>query len=149
MHWYRNIFSRVPSTKVREITAMLKAIHASEDIVAAREKAVRVIEKLRGLRLTNAAELAEAGVGETLTDYAFLEEHWGRIRTNNPLDRLLREIRRRTRVVGALPGWTIGLGPRRGQATPRRRYGVVDQEISEHRTAEGPADERSHHRLNQ
>ena len=57
VHWYRNIFSHVPSTKVREIAAMLKAIHASEDIVAAREKAVRVIEKLRGLRLTKAAEL--------------------------------------------------------------------------------------------
>jgi transposase-like protein len=34
VHWYRNIFSHVPSTKVREIAAMLKAIHASEDIVA-------------------------------------------------------------------------------------------------------------------
>jgi transposase-like protein len=52
VHWYRNIFSHVPSTRVREIAAMLKAIHASEDIVAAREKAIRVIEKLRGLRLT-------------------------------------------------------------------------------------------------
>jgi putative transposase len=58
-----------------------------------------VIEKLHGLRLTKAAELAEAGVEETLTYYP--EEHWRRIRTNNPLERLLREIRRRTRVVGA------------------------------------------------
>src|SRR5262245_56949386 len=82
---------------------MLKAIHASEDVVAAREKAIRVIEKLRGFRLTKAAELAEAGIEETLTYYAFPEEHWRRIRTNNPLERLLREIRRRTRVVGAFP----------------------------------------------
>ena len=74
---------------------MLKAIHASEDIAAAREKAVRVIEKLRGLRLTRAAELAEAAVEETLTYYAFPEEHWRRVRTNNPLEQLLREIRRR------------------------------------------------------
>ena len=58
MHWYRNIFSHVPSTKVREIAAMLKAIHATEGIVATREKAVRVIDKLRGLRLAKAAELA-------------------------------------------------------------------------------------------
>jgi putative transposase len=50
VHWYRNIFSHVPSTKVREIAAMLKAIHVSEDLAAAREKAIRVIEKLRGLR---------------------------------------------------------------------------------------------------
>ena len=84
VHWYRNIFSHVPATKVREIAAMLKAIHASEDIVAAREKAGRVIEKLRGLRLSRAAELVEAAVEETLTYYAFPEEHWRRIRTNNP-----------------------------------------------------------------
>jgi putative transposase len=44
---------------VREIAAMLKVIHASEDIVAAREKVVRVIEKLRGLRLNKAASLLE------------------------------------------------------------------------------------------
>src|SRR6478735_8604534 len=103
VHWYRNIFSHVPSTKIREIAAMLKAIHASEDIAAAREKAVRVIEKLRGLRLARAAELVEAAIEETLAYYAFPEEHWRRIRTNNPFERILREIRRRTRVVGAFP----------------------------------------------
>jgi len=103
VHWYRNIFSHVPSTKVREIAATLKAIHAGEDIVAAREKAVRVIEKLRALRLTKAAELVETAAEETLTYYAFPEEHWRRFRTNNPLERILREIRRRTRVVGAFP----------------------------------------------
>jgi putative transposase len=101
VHWYRNVFSHVPSTKVREIAAMLKAIHAGEDIAAAREKAIRVIEKLRGLRLSRAAELVEMAVEETLSYYAFPEEHWRRIRTNNPL--ILREIRRRTRVVGAFP----------------------------------------------
>jgi hypothetical protein len=57
VHWYRKIFSHVPSTKVREIAAMLRAIHAGENIVAARQKAVQVIEKMRGLRLDNAAEL--------------------------------------------------------------------------------------------
>jgi putative transposase len=103
VHWYRNIFSHVPSTKVREVAAMLKAIHASEDVVAAREKALQVIEKLRALRLTKASELAEAAFEETLTYYRFPEEHWRRIRTNNPLERILREIRRRTRVVGAFP----------------------------------------------
>ena len=60
----------VPATKVREIAAMLKAIHASEDIVAACEKAIRVIEKLRALQLTKAVELAEAAVEESLTYYA-------------------------------------------------------------------------------
>jgi transposase-like protein len=87
VHWYRNIFSHVPSTRVREIAAMLKAIHASEDVVAARDKAVRVIEKLHGLRLTKAAKLAQAGVEETLTYNAFPEEHWRRIRTTDEMDK--------------------------------------------------------------
>lgn len=42
-------------------------------------------------------------MGETLTYYDFPSEHWRRIRTNNPLERILREVRRRTRVVGAFP----------------------------------------------
>jgi putative transposase len=42
-------------------------------------------------------------VPETLAYYAFPEEHWRRIRTNNPLERIMREIRRRTRVVRAFP----------------------------------------------
>jgi putative transposase len=54
-------------------------------------------------RLAKAAELEEAAVEETLAYYAFPEEHWRRIRTNNPLERILREIRRRTRVVGSVP----------------------------------------------
>src|SRR5260370_27223461 len=83
VHWYRNIFSHVPSTKVREIAAMLKAIHASEDIAAAREKAVRVIEKLRRLRLARAAEHGEAAIKETLAYYAFPKEHCRRVLTNN------------------------------------------------------------------
>jgi putative transposase len=81
--------------KVRKIR------HVIARTLAAREKAIRVIEKLRALRLTKAAELAEAAIEETLTYYAFPEEHWRRIRTNNPLERRLREIRRRTRVVRA------------------------------------------------
>lgn len=62
-----------------------------------------MIEKLRGLRLIRAAELVETAVEATLTYYAFPAEHSRRIRNNNPLERILREIRRRTRVVGAFP----------------------------------------------
>jgi transposase-like protein len=43
VHWYRNVFSHVPSTNVREIAPMLKAIHASEDVVASREPIVAPI----------------------------------------------------------------------------------------------------------
>lgn len=106
VHWYRNIFSHVPKAKVREVAAMLKAIHAAEDAQAAREKAEAVITKLAGMKLTRAADLVKAAYEQTLAYYAFPEEHWRRIRTNNPLERLMREIRRRTRVVGAFPDGT-------------------------------------------
>jgi len=103
VHFYRNVFSHVPRPKMREVAAMLKAIHAAEDAAAARDKARQVVAKLREQRLTKAADLIEASVEETLAYYGFPEEHWRRIRTNNPLERILREIRRRTRVVGAFP----------------------------------------------
>jgi hypothetical protein len=55
-----------------------------------------------------ASTVAVPPVEETLTYYAFPSEHWRRIRTNNPLERILREIRRRTRVVGACERfWTL------------------------------------------
>src|SRR5262249_52257967 len=56
-----------------------------------------------GMRLGKAAELVRASVAETLAYMAFPREHWTRLRTNNPLERLNREIKRRTRVVGAFP----------------------------------------------
>ena len=103
MHFYRNVFSHLPRGKVREVARMLKAIHASEDLPAAREKAQAVIAKLHAMRLAKAAQLVEEHVEETLVYYGFPAGHWRRIRTNNPLERIIREIRRRTRVVGAFP----------------------------------------------
>jgi putative transposase len=103
VHFYRNVFTAVPSGKVKEVAAMLKAIHAQEDREAARVKAATVAEKLVGMRLTKAAEVLRSGIGETLAYMAFPREHWTRLRTNNALERLMREIRRRTRVVGNFP----------------------------------------------
>ncbi len=103
VHFYRNVFSHVPSAKVREVAHMLKAIHASEDRAAAEAKAADVIAKLKGLRLSKAAELVSESVQETFAYYAFPDQHWIKLKTNNPLERLMREIRRRTRVVGAFP----------------------------------------------
>jgi transposase-like protein len=103
VHFYRNVWTAVPTGKVKEVAAMLKAIHAQEDAKAAQEKALQVMEKLRLMRLAKAAEIVENGIDETLSYYAMPPEHWRCLRTNNPLERLMREIRRRTRVVGAFP----------------------------------------------
>ena len=82
---------------------MLKAIHAQEDREAALEKAAAVSEKLRNMKLKKAASKVEKGIHETLTYMIFPSEHWLRIRTNNTLERLNREIKRRTKVVGTFP----------------------------------------------
>ena len=103
MHCYRNVFSLVPAGKVRDIAQMLKAIHAQEDRKAAAEKMQAVIAELRARKLARAAELLEENGRETLTYYAFPDSHWIKLRTNNPLERIMREIRRRTRVVGVFP----------------------------------------------
>lgn len=103
VHFYRNVFSVVPRGRVKKVAMMLKAIHASEDREAANEKARSVIEKLKKQKLPMAAKKVEDSIHETLTYYDFPSEHWQRIRTNNPLERIMKEIRRRTRVVGAFP----------------------------------------------
>ena len=103
VHFYRNVFTAVPKGRVKEVAAMLKAIHAQEDRQAAEEKIAAVTKKLKGMKLTNAAKIVEEGGKETLSYYDFPSQHWRSLRTNNPLERLMREIRRRTRVVGAFP----------------------------------------------
>ncbi|NLZ04419.1 MAG: transposase, partial [Phycisphaerae bacterium] len=103
VHFYRNVFSVVPKGKVKQVAAMLKAIHAQEDRQAAQEKADAVVAKLKALKLPAAAELVREGIGETPTYYAFPDRHHRQIRTNNPLERIMREIRRRSRVVGCFP----------------------------------------------
>jgi putative transposase len=103
VHFYRNVFSVVPKGKVKEVAAMLKAIHAQEDRQEAQNKSETVAKKLDDMKLANAAGLVREGAQETLSYYAFPPEHWRSLRTNNPLERIMREIRRRSRVVGCFP----------------------------------------------
>ena len=103
VHFYRNVFSHVPRSKVREVAAMLKAIHAQESREAAESKSKDVIKKLKAMKLKAAAELVEQSIHETLAYYAYPPQHWLKIKTNNPMERLLKEARRRTKVVGAFP----------------------------------------------
>lgn len=103
VHFYRNVFSDLPKAKSRNVALMLKAIHAQESKEAARKKAEAVAEELRNIKLKEAAKKVCDSVEETLTYMSFPSEHWTKIRTNNVIERLNREIRRRTRVVGTFP----------------------------------------------
>jgi len=75
---------------------MLKAIHALD-------KARKVAKKLEALKLSKAAKVATEETEEATRYYKFPPEHWRCIRTNNPMERINREIRRRTKVVGGFP----------------------------------------------
>lgn len=103
VHFYRNVFSVTPRSKMQLVAKMLKAIHAQESKDAARNKAKAVTAELKMLKLKEAAKKIEDSIEETLTYMSFPYQHWARIRTNNAIERLNREIRRRTRVVGTFP----------------------------------------------
>ena len=103
VHFYRNVFSVVPKSKVKIMAKMLKAIHAQEGKKASLEKAKAVVAKLKTMKLKDAAKKVKDGMDETLTYCDFPSEHWTCIRTNNVIERLNHEIRRRTRVVGTFP----------------------------------------------
>ena len=85
VRFYRNVLAKVPKSKRSQVAATLKAIHAMES------------------REASAAKVVRDGYAETLTYCEMPREHWWRIRTNNAIERLNREIRRRTRVVGTFP----------------------------------------------
>jgi transposase-like protein len=133
VHFYRNVFSHVPHTKVREVAAMLKAIHAQEDKEAAQQKADQVIEKLKSMKLSAAAKLLEESIHETLT-YYYPSEHWLKLKTNNPMERLLKEARRRTKVVGAFPDGQLRTHAGGCQASTRVHNPLGHAEIYEHET---------------
>ena len=103
VHFYRNVWSKVPVTKINIVVPMLKAIHSQEDGEASREKAKQVVIKLKTMKLNEAAKIVEEGINETLTYTKYPRTHWRNLRTNNPIERLMREIRRRTNVVGNFP----------------------------------------------
>ena len=81
---------------------MLKAIHAQENKNTARVKAQAVAQQLREMKLT-AAKKIETGIDEMLTYMDYPAQHWNKIRTTNLIERVNREIKRRTRVIGAFP----------------------------------------------
>ena len=103
VHFYRNVLARVPKSRRAAVAAMLKAVHAMESREASEAKALAVAEELEGMRLGEAARVVRAGYAETLTYTGLPREHWARVRTDNAIERLNREVRRRTRAVGTFP----------------------------------------------
>ena len=102
VHFERNVLSHVPAGEMSEVAEDLKAIFKVR-----REKTARVLAEefvgLYGKRFPKAITVFEAGIEDTLTYLRYPGSHHARIRTTNMLERLFRELKRRTRVVGVFP----------------------------------------------
>ena len=105
VHFMRNVLSKTPPTHREWASAALKAVFAMESRESALAKAESVAAEMESRRLKAAANCLREGIGETTTYLLpeFPDGHRRRIRTNNMIERLNREIRRRTRVVGSFP----------------------------------------------
>jgi transposase-like protein len=102
-HFMRNLLVRVPKSAQGAVATMVRSIfeQPSSDEVWAQHG--RVLEQLRP-RFEQAAELVEDAAPNLLAFTAFPKDHWRRIWSNNPQERLNKELRRRTDVVGIFPG---------------------------------------------
>jgi len=102
VHFERNVLSHVPASEMSEVADDLKAVFKVRREKTARALAEEFVE-LYGKRFPKAVSVFEAGIGDALTYLRYPGSHHLRIRTTNMLERLFKEIKRRTRVVGVFP----------------------------------------------
>jgi putative transposase len=120
VRWYRNVFSHIPNGIVAEVARMLKEIQAQGDRVRAQAKIQEVLTKLKAMRLPEAAELVASKRHETLAYFAFPSTHWRQIRTNNPLECIIREISRPPARRPRLPRQSQRVDARGRKTAPHR-----------------------------
>jgi transposase-like protein len=104
-HFASNLLARVPRAAQPLVATLVRSIFAQPSAEEVWAQHGRVVEQLQD-RFTEAAELLIAAADDLLAFAAFPSEHWRQIWSNNPLERLHREIRRRTDVVGIFPNRT-------------------------------------------
>lgn len=101
-HFIRNLLTRVPKAAHGIVATYVRTIFAQPDAESVRAQHARTVEHLRS-RFPKAADMLDEAAEELLAFTAFPKEHWRQIWSNNPQERLNREIRRRTDVVGIFP----------------------------------------------
>ncbi len=101
-HFMRNLLTRVPKSAQGFVATMVRTIFAQPDTDMVREQHCRIVDQL-ATRFPEAAALLEEAETDLLAFTAFPKEHWRQLWSNNSLERLNKEIRRRTDVVGIFP----------------------------------------------
>jgi putative transposase len=102
VHFMRNALSLVPKAAQQMVGATIRTVFAQPDAASARQQWRRVTEGFRG-RFPKLSELMEEVEEDVLSYATFPPEHWQKIWSNNPLERLNKEVKRRTEVVGIFP----------------------------------------------
>ena len=105
VHFERNVLSHVPASSMAEVAQDLKAIfkvRREKTALVLTEEFVELYEK----RFPKAVSVFEAGIADALTYLSFPGSHHARIRTTNMVERMFKEVKRRTRVVGVFPNET-------------------------------------------
>lgn len=101
-HFLRNALALVPKSAQELVAASIRTVFAQPDAALAREPWRRVADGFR-TRFPKLAQLLDDAEDEVLASLAFPREHWRQIWSNNPLERLNKEVKRRTDVVGIFP----------------------------------------------
>jgi putative transposase len=101
-HFMRNLLTRVPKSAKSFVATMVRTIFAQPDAETVHEQHSRIVDQLAG-RFPDAAALLDEAGPELLAFTGFPKEHWRQLWSNNSLERLNKEIRRRTDVVGIFP----------------------------------------------
>jgi transposase-like protein len=102
VHFVRNALATVPKSAQQMVAATIRTVFVQPDAKSAREQWERVTESFRG-RFDRVAALMDEARADVLAYLAFPQNHWKQIWSNNPLERLNKEIKRRTDVVGIFP----------------------------------------------
>ncbi len=132
LHFLRNALALVPKSAQEMVGATIRTVFAQPDADSTRQQWQRVIETLRP-RFERLANLLEAAEDDVLAYLAFPREHWRQIWSTNPLERLNKEIKRRTDVVGIFPNSAavtrlvgMGLAEQHDEWQETRRYFSVE-----------------------
>jgi putative transposase len=120
VHFMRNVLAHIPKGSKAVVAAALRTIFAQPDREAAGAQLAEVVKAMRS-RWPKAADVVAEAENDVLAYMSFPEEHWTRIYSTNPLERLNKEVKRRTNVVGIFPGG----------ASVIRLVGAVLMEISD------------------
>ncbi len=102
-HYMRNLLTKVPKSSGSMVATMVRTIFAQPDPKSVWAQHHRIVDHLHDVGLTDAADHLDQAGGEILTFTGFPKAHWRQIWSNNPQERLNKEIRRRTNVVGIFP----------------------------------------------